>query len=65
MIYRTSTLITSADWNDRASGPNKYMSDRTRIEFYEWMLDRGKIQEDGAAHKRLRMLKINYGKKTF
>ena len=64
MIYRTSTLITSADWSDKVSGHNKYMSNKTRIRFYEWMLRVGKITEDGAAHNRLKKLKLEH-EKTF
>ena len=33
------------------------MGKRSKIEFYEWMLKTGRIQEGGAAHQRLLLLK--------
>jgi hypothetical protein len=33
------------------------MGKRSRIEFYEWMLKTGRIQEGGAAHQRMLLLK--------
>jgi len=43
-----------------ARGSN--MSRKDIIELYEWLLKTGKIQEGGAAHTRLKELKLLRGK---
>ena len=54
MIYRTSTLITSADWRTTS----KQMSIGELISFYKKLLENEKIQLDGAAHRRMLRLQI-------
>ena len=54
MIYKTSTLLHSANWRTK----QKQMSTGELIGFYKKLLENEKIQLDGAAHRRMLRLQI-------
>ena len=54
MIYKTSTLLHSANWRTK----QKQMSNGELIGFYKKLLDNERIQLNGAAHRRLLILKL-------
>jgi len=58
-MAKLKKVLTSKDMNERIKNLNNYIGKTQIVMFYKWMLDEGRISENGAAVRRMKELQLD------